>query len=169
MFKRFSVEENVSSNSAVKSSVLRGIRSSLLETYPRIEPVIDDVLPKKGKPVTVAKCSGRVTLISCDGHVLFFQERVREEVIVLFLPAEHEAKFVDLARIGQDGPIFPTIRLLHQCELLMPRFWVTVKAKFLTQFISDPFIMPKMQVDQGAIKFVLNGSHIFCAGFTRYA
>ena len=76
MFKKFSVDENVSSNSAVKSSVLRGIRTSLVEAYPRLEPYIDDILPKKGKNVTVAKCSGKISLICREGEVLFFQERV---------------------------------------------------------------------------------------------
>jgi PUA domain protein len=38
----------------VKSSVLRGIRSKLLEAYPRLEDVIDEILPKKGN-ITVGK------------------------------------------------------------------------------------------------------------------
>jgi predicted RNA-binding protein (TIGR00451 family) len=44
----------------------------------------------------------------------------------------------------KDGHIFPTLRLLQQY----------------------PFIMPKMQVDRGAIKFVLGGAHIMCPGLT---
>ncbi|KAI3414226.1 hypothetical protein GPALN_011684 [Globodera pallida] len=39
---------------------------------------------------------------------------------------------------------FPTLRLLHKY----------------------PFMLPNQQVDKGAIKFVLNGSHIMCPGLT---
>lgn len=32
--------------------------------------------------------------------------------------------------------------------------------------VSDPFICPLMQVDQGAITFVLSGANIMCPGLT---
>jgi PUA domain protein len=44
----------------------------------------------------------------------------------------------------KDGPWFPTLRLLHKY----------------------PSMMPKMQVDRGAIKFILGGANIMCPGFT---
>lgn len=34
------------------------------------------------------------------------------------------------------------------------------------QIFIDPSMMPKMQVDYGAIKFVLRGSNIMCPGLT---
>ncbi|KAJ2161038.1 translation machinery-associated protein 20 [Coemansia sp. RSA 552] len=43
-----------------------------------------------------------------------------------------------------DDPIIPTLHLLHQY----------------------PDIMPKVQVDRGAIKFVLSGANIMCPGLT---
>ncbi|KAL7751745.1 translation machinery-associated protein 20 [Sorochytrium milnesiophthora] len=43
-----------------------------------------------------------------------------------------------------DGPWMPTLRLLHQY----------------------PFMMKRLQVDRGAIKFVLSGAHIMCPGLT---
>ncbi|KAI9495976.1 PUA-like domain-containing protein [Zychaea mexicana] len=43
-----------------------------------------------------------------------------------------------------DGPYFPTLKLLHQY----------------------PDILPKIQVDRGAIKFVLSGANIMCPGLT---
>ncbi|CAM9483864.1 unnamed protein product [Chrysoparadoxa australica] len=118
MFKRFTQEEHVSSNSAVKSSVQRTIRAKILESYPHAHTMIDEVLPKKGANITIAKCSNHLSLICKDNVIMFFQER--------------------------DGPIFPTLRLLHQY----------------------PYLMTKMQVDKGAIRFVMNGSHIMCPGFT---
>ena len=44
----------------------------------------------------------------------------------------------------KNGPPIPTLRLLHQYPDMLPRF----------------------QVDEGAIRFVLKGSDIFCAGLT---
>ncbi|KAF8401439.1 hypothetical protein HHK36_012378 [Tetracentron sinense] len=44
----------------------------------------------------------------------------------------------------RDGPYMPTLRLLHQY----------------------PDIMKKLQVDRGAIKFVLAGANIMCPGLT---
>jgi malignant T-cell-amplified sequence len=44
----------------------------------------------------------------------------------------------------RDGPFYPTLRLLHKY----------------------PTMMPKMQVDKGAIRFVLGGANIMCPGFT---
>ncbi|KAB2630215.1 malignant T-cell-amplified sequence 1-like protein [Pyrus ussuriensis x Pyrus communis] len=44
----------------------------------------------------------------------------------------------------RDGPYMPTLRLLHQY----------------------PDIMKKLQVDRGAIRFVLSGANIMCPGLT---
>jgi len=44
----------------------------------------------------------------------------------------------------RDGPYYPTLRLLHKY----------------------PDILPKMQVDRGAIRFVMSGAHIMCPGLT---
>lgn len=44
----------------------------------------------------------------------------------------------------RDGPYMPTLRLLHKY----------------------PFILPIMQVDKGAIRFVLSGANIMCPGLT---
>ena len=35
--------------SKVKSSVQRGIKSQIVETYPLLAPVIDDIIPKKSQ------------------------------------------------------------------------------------------------------------------------
>jgi len=44
----------------------------------------------------------------------------------------------------RDGPFYPHLRILHQY----------------------PFMMPHMQVDRGAIKFILSGANIMCPGLT---
>ncbi|CAG8746594.1 3166_t:CDS:2, partial [Funneliformis caledonium] len=43
-----------------------------------------------------------------------------------------------------DGPYYPTLRLLHKY----------------------PDAFPKLQVDKGAIKFILSGANIMCPGLT---
>merc|ERR1712232_565178 len=77
----------------VKSSVQRGIRSKILYTYPRLEPVLGDIWPKDGSMV-VAKCKDHVTMIVVDHVPLFWQQR--------------------------DGPWLPTLRLLRKYPTMMP-------------------------------------------------
>ncbi|KAK0589896.1 hypothetical protein LWI29_019883 [Acer saccharum] len=116
MFKKFSSEE-VSAQNQVKASVQRRIRQSIADEYPGLEPVMDDLLPKK-VPLIVAKCQNHLNLVLVNNVPLFFNIR--------------------------DGPYMPTLRLLHQY----------------------PTIMKKLQVDRGAIKFVLAGANIMCPGLT---
>ncbi|KAK2965875.1 hypothetical protein RJ640_024717 [Escallonia rubra] len=109
--------EEVSGQNQVKASVQRKIRNSIAEEYPGLEPVLDDLLPKKS-PLIVAKCPNHLNLVVVNNVPLFFNIR--------------------------DGPYMPTLRLLHQY----------------------PDIMKKLQVDRGAIKFVLAGANIMCPGLT---
>ncbi|KAF4360158.1 hypothetical protein F8388_000027 [Cannabis sativa] len=113
---RFS-SEDVSAQNQVKASVQRRIRQSIAEEYPGLEPVLDDLLPKKS-PLIVTKCQNHLNLVVVNNVPLFFNIR--------------------------DGPYMPTLRLLHQY----------------------PNIMKKLQVDRGAIKFVLAGANIMCPGLT---
>jgi PUA domain protein len=46
--------------------------------------------------------------------------------------------------VDRDGPFFPTLKIVHKY----------------------PSIMKKLQVDKGAISFVLGGANIMCPGFT---
>ena len=90
MFKRFVPSEDVSSVTAVKTSVVRAMKRSICDTYPAIEEFIDDILPKKGDAeVKEGKGKDRLTFLVVNGEPLFF--RVRE------------------------GPYFPTLKLLHKC------------------------------------------------------
>ena len=79
MFKRFDPGESVSSFSQVKSSQGRAIRAKLAELYPAIEPLLDDLLPKKD-PILVAKCQNHVTMVLKDREPLFFQVSASGEV-----------------------------------------------------------------------------------------
>jgi hypothetical protein len=90
MFKSFDAAAEISSVTALKSSIVRGIKRSIVEMYPAMEPHIEDIIPKDG--VKEGKGKDKLTFVVVEGTPLFF--RVRE------------------------GPYFPTLRLLHQCALL---------------------------------------------------
>ncbi|KAL0481580.1 hypothetical protein AKO1_012495 [Acrasis kona] len=57
-----------------------------------------------------------------------------------FVVADEQPHFFTI----HDGPYFPILRLLHKY----------------------PHMLPKMQVDRGAVKFVMSGAHIMCPGLT---
>jgi PUA domain protein len=116
MFKTFTAQD-VSSQNQAKSSITRGIRASVLELYPRLEPVIDELLPKK-PPTVLGKAKDHIQLVLVGGEAVFYQQR--------------------------DGPVMPTLRTIHKY----------------------PTMMHQVQVDRGAIRFVLKGANIMCPGLT---
>ena len=73
--------------SKVKSSVQRAIRNNVLETYPLLEPYIDDILPKKSQ-LDLVKLPDRVALYALDDQPLFYQH--------------------------MDDPIIPHLKIVHQ-------------------------------------------------------
>ncbi|CAG8593059.1 11486_t:CDS:2 [Paraglomus brasilianum] len=117
MFKKFNFRDDVASQSQVKSSVQRAIRTKLLDQYPNLESVIEEVLPKKAHVVLV-KCHEHINLLMLNNEILFFQHF--------------------------DGPYYPTLRLVHKY----------------------PTLFPRVQVDRGAIKFILSGANIMAPGLT---
>lgn len=116
MARKFSAEEIISQN-LIKSSVQRGIKSTIVNQFPLFKETIDVVLPKKSNLI-LAKCQDHLTLLMVGGEIVFFQQR--------------------------DGPWIPSIRLIHKY----------------------PDMLPTMQVDKGALKFILRGSNIMCPGLT---
>eukprot|EP01068_Selenidium_serpulae_P016010 Selendium_serpulae@DN6259_c0_g1_i10.p1 len=96
MLRRFTADD-ISTQSNAKSSVIRQIRAKILEDYPRLSGVIDDIIPKK-QNVMMAKCPGHVSALVVDGTPLFIQSR--------------------------DGPWIPTLRLLHAYPSMMPRMQI---------------------------------------------
>lgn len=103
--------------SKTKSSVQRALRTSLLTTYPLLEPHLDLLLPKKSQ-LDAIKLPDRVTLYSLDQQPLFYQH--------------------------MDDPLIPHLKLVHQ----YPQCFKTV------------------QIDRGAIRFVLSGATLMVPGLT---
>jgi PUA domain protein len=116
MFKKFSTDDSISSTSQIKNSVQRSIISQIVTQYPLLENAIEQILPKKA--MVVGKCSENVQLIIVNNEIVFYNQN--------------------------NGPFYPTLKLLHKY----------------------PTMMNRMQVDKGAIRFVLAGANIMCPGFT---
>lgn len=70
MFKKESIVPGAKTK--IKSSVQRGIRQQVLDTYPLLEPHIDVLLPKKSQ-LDLVKLPDRVQLYCLDDVPLFFQ------------------------------------------------------------------------------------------------
>lgn len=115
MFKKFGKAE-VQSRSNIKSSAQRGLKSNFTSQYPDIEPVIDNIIPKKSQAILI-KCEDKILIYSVDHEVVVFQT------------------FHDLV---------PTLKTVHKY----------------------PDCFQKVQVDRGAIKFVLSGANVMCPGLT---
>ena len=112
MFRSFNASEEISSVTALKSSVVRGIKRSIVEMYPSMEPYIEDVIPKDG--VKEGKGKDKLTFVVVEGTPLFF--RVRE------------------------GPYFPTLHLLHQCAC--PHIPPRQRAVLPLALLSHPPLVP---------------------------
>ncbi|KAF8333997.1 uncharacterized protein EI90DRAFT_3280228 [Cantharellus anzutake] len=117
----FSPSTDIASQTQLKFSVQRGIRSSLISQYPLLGEndgaILEQIWPKK-KPLVQVKCRGYVSLYTLDGVPVFSQH--------------------------SNGPFFLTLKLLHQY----------------------PSLLPHLQVDRGAIKYLLAGANMMCPGFT---
>ena len=94
MFKKFDEKESVSGISQLKSSVQKGIRKTISETYPALEQEhLNEFMPKKDS-YRVVKCHEHLEiLVNAAGTLLFFKHR--------------------------DGPWIPTLRLLHEYPYML--------------------------------------------------
>ncbi|KAI9455568.1 hypothetical protein BJY52DRAFT_1204952 [Lactarius psammicola] len=95
MFKKFQPSTDIVGQTPVKSSVQRGIRSTLLSSWKIDAETLEEIWPKKESIVHV-KCRDHLSIYALHGEPLFFQ--------------------------GLDGPYLPTVRLLHKCEYLLHPF-----------------------------------------------
>lgn len=111
------MRKKVSNCIQLKTSVIKGIKSQLTEQFPGIEPWLNQIMPKKD-PVKIVRCHEHMEILTVNGELLFFRQR--------------------------KGSFYPTLRLLHKYQ----------------------FILPHQQVDKWAIKFVLSGANIMCPGLT---
>lgn len=83
--------------SKLKSSVQRGLRQSLLTTYPLLNPYIEEIMPKKSSLESM-KLPDRATLYILDGEPIFFQ-------------ADSDTLLPHLKLVHRFPSAFPSIRI----------------------------------------------------------
>ncbi|WFD29354.1 translation machinery-associated protein 20 [Malassezia sp. CBS 17886] len=121
LFKKMDPKTDVGTPTSLKSSVQRNIRTKLLEQYPTTlgahnGALLEKIWPKKESITSVKFKREHVQLYLLKSMPVFFQH--------------------------YDGPIFPTLLLLH----------------------AYPALLPPIQVDRGAIKFLLSGANVMAPG-----
>ncbi|KAG6331053.1 hypothetical protein ID866_8035 [Astraeus odoratus] len=116
-FARFSPSTEVASQTPPKSSIQRSIRAAVLSQWKIGAETLEQIWPKKESLIHV-KCREHLSIYTLHGEPLFFQQF--------------------------DGPIYPTLRLLHKYS----------------------FVLPKVGIDRGAIPFLLGGANMMCRGMT---
>ncbi|CCM02898.1 uncharacterized protein FIBRA_05012 [Fibroporia radiculosa] len=117
MFKKFIPSTDVSGQTNLKSSVQRSIRANLLSQWKAETELLEQIWPKK-ESLALVKCRDHISVYTLHGEPLFFQH--------------------------YDGPLYPTLRLLHKY----------------------PFLLPVVRIDRGAIRFLLAGANMMCPGMT---
>lgn len=133
MFKRFDSSTDISTSTQVKASVQRGIKASILDSHPDMdEGLLDQLLPKKS-PLMQYKV-GPHLMLYCRA---FNNDEDNDGGIPEFEPAFFQSR---------DGPVLPTLRLVHSYPDLNFR---------------------RVTVDKGAIPFIIGGANIMCPGLTN--
>ncbi|CCH41580.1 Translation machinery-associated protein 20 [Wickerhamomyces ciferrii] len=66
-------KEDVHTRTNIKSSVQRGLKSKFVSQFDVLEPIIDDLIPKKSQ-VELLKCEDKIQLYISDDEVIFFQQ-----------------------------------------------------------------------------------------------
>ena len=120
MFKKFTLEESVASQTQVKSSVARGLKKRIIEQYPMVEATLEEMMPKKA-PVVLIQCRDeqKTQIVVVSEQPIFFCVR--------------------------DGPMMPTLRLLH----------------------TYPCLLDGVRVVKGAIPYVMGGANVAAPGMTH--
>ncbi|TDZ22341.1 Translation machinery-associated protein 20 [Colletotrichum orbiculare MAFF 240422] len=94
MFKK---DLTASPKQKLKSSVQRSLRTSLLASYPLLEPHIDEVMPKKAS-LAQMKLPERCALYLCDDQPVFYQQ-------------DSDTLLPHLLLVHRFPQAFPTIRI----------------------------------------------------------
>lgn len=160
---RFNPKEDISNQNVLRSSVQRGIRTAILTQYPVLAAddglLMEAIWPKKGDgelvkwSVFISGVAGieclmsdlssrdHISIYALEGEPLFFQQK--------------------------NGLFFPTLRLLHKClSFAEPRLGDPPSLTDSPSPLTDPQLLPQVQVDRGAIRFLLAGANMMCPGFT---
>lgn len=155
MFKKFDSSNDVSTSTPVKSSIQRALKAQLQQQHPNItDDIMEVLIPKKSSLIQYKVTS----------HLMLYCKRI-----------EHEDNRVpsDIPILFQhrDGPILPTLKWIH------PFCFTSNENNDVTKNNEDtensppppPSAVPftYVQVDAGAIPYLLGGANIMCPGLTK--
>jgi PUA domain protein len=99
MFKKFNASEDVAGRQNVKSSVQRGIKAKITETFPKLEPYLEEIIPKKSQLSLVKWYSPAI---------LPFRPLCTEKLT--FNSRDH------ISLLALDNEVYiPSLRLVHKC------------------------------------------------------
>jgi malignant T-cell-amplified sequence len=136
MFKRFDPKNDVSTSTQVKTSIQRGLKSKLFLANPRItEEQLDLLFPKKDLLIQY----------KVGSHLMLYAQRVIDNIDG---GGSMNNSPIDVPVLFQhrDGPVLPTLKLVHQYPTLE---------------------FTRVTVDKGAIPYLLGGAHVMCPGLTN--
>ena len=141
MFKKFDEKESVSGITQLKSSVQKGIRRTILDTYPTLEQEhLDEFMPKKDT-YRVVKCHEHLEiLVNAAGTLLFFKHR--------------------------DGTWIPTLRLLQQYPYMLVPQKVDKVSNIAAVMLCRPVKLPSPASVVNYIHliiYILLGSYKICS------
>ena len=138
----------MASNTIIKSSTQRAIRSKLTQQFPALNQPLIEEDPENKNETDPSSSLDHPASNPADRITLLESLWPKKESLNLLKCREHVSilvcKKTPLFFQHFDGPYFPTLKLLHQY----------------------PTLLPHVQVDRGAIKFVLSGANIMCPGLT---
>mmetsp|Transcript_36005 Transcript_36005/g.41080 ORF Transcript_36005/g.41080 Transcript_36005/m.41080 type:complete len:202 (-) Transcript_36005:59-664(-) len=131
MFRKFNPDHDVSTSTQVKASVQRTLKAKILESNPDMtEEILAELLPKK--PPLVQYKVGPHMMLYCR-----HEESEKEGVSGSDFPVFFQQR---------DGPILPTLKLVHQYPGL---------------------VLKHVRVDKGAIPYLLGGANVMSPGLTN--
>jgi malignant T-cell-amplified sequence len=107
MFKRFNATEDVAGRQNVKSSVQRAIKGKISETFPKLEPYLEEIIPKKSQLSLVKWYPSSQPFISFCIEKLTFDSRDHISLLAL----NNEVLFFQRF----DEVYIPSLRLVHKC------------------------------------------------------
>ncbi|KAG9396044.1 Translation-associated RNA-binding hypothetical protein [Carpediemonas membranifera] len=129
MFTKFNAATDVSKVTLLKKSIAKKVSNDLVENFPLLEEVVEELVPKKAELEGV-RLPDNVELLAVDKEIRFFRW------------SERDAETGEIDHY----PYVPTMRIL----------------------LKYPNILPRFQMDAGAIKFVLkNQSDVMAPGLTN--
>ena len=117
-FRKYSLDD-VATMTKLKSSKQRELKRTTAESFPLLEPIVDELLPKG--VMQEAKGKGRIQFIVVGKTPLFFR--------------------------AQHGPLFPTLRFLHKFPTMMKR--VQVDKGAIKHLLNGSDIMSPGLVSEG--------------------